>query len=883
MSLTPGTRVGSYEILDLIGQGGMGEVYRARDARLKRQVALKILPSSVADDRDRLSRFQREAELLASLNHPNVAAIYGLEEGHGPTALALELVEGESLAQRIARGPLPIEDAVSIARQIAAGVTSAHEKGIIHRDLKPSNISVRPDGTVKVLDFGLAKALNPAADATVADASTLAVAAQTAEGAIVGTPAYMSPEQATGGAVDARTDIWAFGCVLYEMLTGCRAFEGTTPADTLAAVLSRPPDWSRLPPVSPALRSLIRRCLAHDPHQRPPSIAAVAFLLEEENSFANTSPVMAPASPQASRSWPFGLAALAAVGAIAAASYFWLQSRPVEQAVVRTTIPASTYTIGTDRNFAFLDNRRLAYVSADGSQLLVRSMDALEPTSILTTPAYLRGVFPSPDGQWLAFVENNFTFRKIRTTGGMPATIAAGDGPTRGATWGLDDTIIFATAAGETGLQQVSAAGGPVTVLTKPDRARNEADHIQPAWLPNGRGVLFIIVAAKGPASVGLLDRESGTWRALIEGGASVAYVDSGHVLYGSAGSIWAVPFDLAGLKVVGSPVEVITKAALGAIVQFSISPAGTLVYPRGARNVGTDRHVPTWVARNGRETLLPIPEATYSHPRISPDGRRLAIVTAGDIYLWNLAQLESPGLRMTFGGGQDWFPVWTPDGRRIVFGSWRGGGFSNVYIQDPDTSTAERLTNSPEMQLPTAISPNGATVLFHRFPHDIQSLTLDTREVRTLVDSPLEERNSVLSHDGRWLAYEGETAGQPGQLNIYVRPFPDTGRRVWQVTSGGGTFPAWARNDRELFYLKPDGTMVAVAVEATATSWTPGPATDLFRGRYLIRDGTLGRQYDVAADGRFLMLKELHRTDQDHFVVVQNWDQELKRLVPPR
>ncbi len=385
-------------------------------------------------------------------------------------------------------------------------------------------------------------------------------------------------------------------------------------------------------------------------------------------------------------------------------------------------------------------------------------------------------------------------------------------------------------------------------MLTRPDPAQNELDHTQPVWLPGGRSVLFNITAAKGgPAAtrVGVLDRTSGKWRTLIEGGSSASYVDSGHLVYAAAGSMWATRFDLSRLEVVGSPVEVVLQADLGAPVQFDVSNTGTLVYPRGVRQIGIDTRVPTWVERDGRETPLPMAAANYYHPRISPDGRRLAIAQGDDLYIWDLTRPESPGSRMTFGGGFDWFPVWTPDSRRLVFGSWRGGGFSNLFIQDPDSSTAERLTNSPDMQSPTAITPDGATVLFHHFPKDIQSISLqEPRKPITLVDSPLEERNSALSHDGRWLAYEGETSGRPGELNVYVRPFPDVGRRVWQVSSSGGTFPTWARNGRELFYLKPDGTMVAVAVEATATSWTPGRATDLFRGRYMVRDGTLGRQY---------------------------------------
>jgi serine/threonine-protein kinase len=884
MPLTPGTHIGPYEILALIGQGGMGEVYRARDTRLKRSVALKILPASFADDPVRIGRFRREAELLASLNHPNIAAIYGLEEEGGPPAIALELVEGDSLAHRIAHGPLAVDDVMSMARQTAAALSAAHDRGVIHRDLKPSNISIRPDGTVKVLDFGLAKALDPSADASGAEATTLTVGPTTGAGTIVGTPAYMSPEQATGGAVDARTDIWAFGCVMYEALTGRRAFDGATISETLAAVLAGSPDWTRLPAGTPmAARSLLRRCLARDPRQRPPNMAAVAFLLDEEAVLSNGP--SAAQVPATSRSpwWPLGVGAalMAAVGI--AAGYRWLWSQPADEPIVRTTIPAAMYTIGTDRNFAFVDGRRLWYVSEDGGQLLVRSLDALEPVPILTTPAFLRGIFPSPDGRWMGFVENNFTFRKIPAAGGAPITILTGDGPTRGASWGPDDTIVFATAALDTGLQQVSAAGGPVTVLTRPDASQNESDHAQPAFLPGGRGVLFTISAVKGAARIAVLDRSNGTWRTVIEGGNYAAYVHSGHLVYAAAGALWALRFDLSSLNVMGSPVEVVRKSDLGENPQFDVSPAGTLVYPRGVRNLSTDLRVPTWVDRTGRETPLPMPPANYLHPRISPDGRRLALVEGGDFFVWNLGQPESRGLRVTYAPGLDWFPVWTPDGRRIVFGSWRGGGFSNLYIQDPDTNTPERLTTSADMQLPTAISPDGSTVLFHVVPHDIRSFALEGRSETTLFESPLDERNAALSRDGRWLAYEGEAPGRPSELNVYVRPFPDAARRVWQVTSGGGTFPAWSRDGRELFYLKPDGTMVAVAIDATTTSWTLGRATDLFRGRYMIRDGSLGRQYDVAADGRFLMLKEQRNTDRAHFVVVQNWDQELTRLVPAR
>ena len=327
---------------------------------------------------------------------------------------------------------------------------------------------------------------------------------------------------------------------------------------------------------------------------------------------------------------------------------------------------------------------------------------------------------------------------------------------------------------------------------------------------------------------------------------------------------------------------EVVPRAAFGQFGQFDISRDGALVYPRGLRAMGVDLNVPTWVTRDGRETPLPLPAGNYLHPRISPDGRRLAIDDeAGDIYLWDPTQPRSQKSRMTFTEGQEWFPVWTPDSRRIVFGWRKGWGVSNLYIQDLDKGTAERLTESADMQIPTAITPDGATVLFHSFPKDIQALSLLGRETMTLVDSPVEERNSALSRDGHWIAYEGETPGRPGELNVYVRPFPDVARRVWQITTAGGSFPAWSPDGRDLFYLKPDGTMASAAIDVAGDTLTVSSVTDLFRGGYLIRDGPLGRQYDVAADGRFLMLKEQSNTSHGHFVLVQNWTRELARLVP--
>jgi serine/threonine protein kinase len=882
-----GRRVGVFEIQGLLGAGGMGEVYRARDTRLGRDVAIKILSRALRDESEHIVRFEREARVLASLNHPHIGAVYGLDEVDGLSALVMELVEGEDLAGRLGRGPLPLDEALDVARQVAEALEAAHAQGIIHRDLKPANIKRRPDGEVKVLDFGLAKALW---DADPVSATRTAV--------VGGTPAYMSPEQVRGDVVDSQADIWSFGVVLFELLTGVSPFARPTTAETLASVLSAAADFARLSShTPPTVQHLIRRCVERDRRRRLKHIGDARLELEDALSTPDASLLRAPAHHgvpgAASRSWSVrraGALAIAVGLSGAALGVLWLASRPAPSPVVRTIIPVESLASNTDRSFAFTpEGNGLAYVSGDARQIFVRRLEALEPVAVLTTAAYIRGMFPSPDGRWLGYVENNFTLRKIPTSGGAPVTVLTMDGPSRGAAWGTDDTIVFATGAPETGLQRVASGGGTVSVLTRPARDRGEVDHVQPAWLPGGRSLLFTILTARGgleAAKVAILDLASGATRTVLEGGHAARYVDSGHLVYAAAGALWATRFDLSRLETRGAPVEVlrsVATGATGATADFDIARDGTLAY-LGTAPSNTNRFVPVWVDREGRETPLPASPGLYRHPRLSPDGKRLAVDplgSQGDIYIWDVARPWSSAFRITVAPGIDWFPVWTPDGRRIVFGSWRGGGFSNIYMLDLDSGSTERLTDSPDMQLPTAITPDGTTVIFHSFTRSLQALKLDARRTTvTLVETPVEERNGELSPDGRWLAYEGESTSHPGQLDIYVRPFPTVDRAVWQVTSDGGTFPLWSRSGRELFYVAPDGTIVAVPVEASATTWKAGSPAELFRGSYFIREGSLGRQYDVARDGRFLMLKQEAVNEPPHIVIVQNWPAELAREV---
>jgi serine/threonine-protein kinase len=681
--------------------------------------------------------------------------------------------------------------------------------------------------------------------------------------------------------------------VLYEMLAGRRAFDGDTRSDVVAAVINGTPDWNALPADTPPLvRRLLQRCLARDPKRRLRHIGDAHSDLEEalspSTADASSAAMHRASSADArSRSRRRGAALVAAAFVVGAAvGALMLSRRPGPPPLVRTIIAADTFLAGTDRNFAFTpDGRALGYISSDARQMLVRPLDALEPVAIVTTAAFIRGIFPSPDGEWFGYIENAFVLRKVSATGGPSLTLLTMDGPSRGAAWGPDDAIVFATGASETGLQRVSANGGPVTVLTRPDRERGEADHVNPVWLPDGRRLLFTIVptqGGRGLPSIAVLDLATGLWRTLLEGGYGARYVDSGHLVYGADGALWATRFDLKGLATQSARREVlrpVSVGGLGAVAEFDIASNGALAYSRGA--LSQDNRVPVWVDRDGRETPLAAPPDNYIQPRLSPDGKRLAIVARGDIFVWDFTRPWSTASRLTFDPRIDWYPVWTPDSRQILFGSWRGGAFSNIYSYDLEAGTTERITDTPDMELPTAITADGANLVFHSFTKSLQLLRLhEDAAPRTLVQTPGEERNGELSPDGSWLAYEGENPSNPGELDVYVRPFPDADRGLYQATRGGGLYPAWARTGRELFYVTLDGAMFAVPVEASGTTWKVGSSRQLFQGRYGVRDGGLGRNYDLAPDGRFLMLKNHTGAETPHVVLVQNWVAELTRQV---
>ena len=905
MSLAPGTRLGAYEVTAPIGAGGMGEVYRARDTKLGREVAVKVLPEAWAFDADRAARFEREAQVLAALNHPHIAALYGMEQSDGRHFLVMELVEGETLDERLRRGALSVEAALEIAHQIAEALEAAHEKGIVHRDLKPANVKITPNEQVKVLDFGLAKAMDPVAQgfspaANLTNSPTLSMMA-TQAGVILGTAAYMSPEQAQGLAADARSDVFSFGSVLYEMLTGRQPFQGDTAAALLASVLVREPDLGALPPnLNPRLPELLKRCLEKNPKRRWQAVgdlrAEIETIAAAPHSAPTTTIVAAPRQPLWRRvALPAGTLV---IGAAVAAAAMWLATRPVPPRVTRLTMTASgaaALTIsGTDRDLALTpDGTHLVYVGNNGTQLFVRALDALEPVAIAS--GTLRGPFVSPDGQWVGFVDNNATLKKVALTGGPPITLARLDGNPRGATWASDDTIIFATNNPATGLQRVSAAGGTPTVLTRPDHARGEADHLWPELLPGGRAVLFTIAAQTGgldAAQIAVRDLRTGTQQILIRGGSHAHYVASGHLVYTAAGTLRAIPFDLDRLETRGTAVPVVPRLVTisSGAGEFAVATDGTLVYvdPPGAV-AGTGRTL-MWVDRMGTEEAFAAPPRGYLHPRLSPDGTRVAVGADDqeqDLWVWDLRRATLT--RLTFEPGQDAAPVWTPDGRRVIFASDRMGGVMNVWWQAADgTGAAERLTTSSNPQLPTGIAPDGTAVVFYEVTptmgRDLLRLALDgSRRVTPLLQTKFEERNGIVSPDGRWLAYESDSSGR---FEIYVRPFPNAGAGQWQVSTGGGTRPLWAPRGKELFYIAPDGALLRVGVEASGATWNAGMPTKLLEGRYFTGGG-VNRAHDVSPDGqRFLMIKAPGAdatAAPPSIIVVNHWDEELKRVVPTR
>jgi serine/threonine-protein kinase len=904
-TLAAGTFVGPYEILELIGSGGMGDVYRARDARLKREIALKVLPRFYALDPGRLARFRREAEVLAALNHPHIAAIYGLEESGSALALVLELVPGESLEQRIARGPLAPDEALAIARQVADALDAAHEHGIVHRDLKPQNIRVTPDGVVKVLDFGLSTLIardsrptsgDAALEDDAASSATLSYVpngSETSVGPLLGTVAYMSPEQATGRAADRRTDVWAFGCILYELLTGAAAFRGDDVGDVIGAVRRGDVDWSMLPVnVRPPLRALLRRCLEKDRRRRINHVAAALAVIDDVLSTERAMPLVSPLGP--ARAWRLAAigTALALVLVSTAALTLWYRPQAAPRVTSFTVNPPAEHalvSVGDTRSIAIsASGQHLAWVGPNGT-LILRAMRDLE-TKVIARDGALVAPFFSPDGRWVGYASGNGSLMKAPVSGG-PAILLVDEGDNgiiRGATWGRDGSVVFATNNRATGLQIAGPSTTAPRVLTVPDRDRGEADHLWPEFLPDGRHVLFTITepgdSAQG-ARLAVLDLDTRQYTTVLPGGSQGKYVRSGHLAYIAEGRVFAVPFDIERLEPKGTPTVVLSSnvATPAGAADFDVADDGTLVYVSGQRPSGSQREL-VWVRLDdGSTEHLGTPLRAYIYARPSPDGTRVLLDARdqdSDIWLWDGGRRTT--VNLTRHPAVDRFPLWMPNGREFLFVSSRDGGQSAIYRQAADGSgPALRVTEpSDEQQTVNAVTADGKQLIFD-WRGDLWSLELDSNESpRPLTTSAPIEQRSVLSPDQRWLAYQSD---ESGDWEIYVRSWPALGPPTL-VSHEGGIQAWWSTDSGALYFVTPSGELME-ALAGADTAFPNVRPSPVLAERVVNRNPTASATFDVASNpARLLMIRYPGTAEVDAplvVTVVQHWSEELRRLVP--
>ena len=869
-----GEKLGAYEVIAKLGEGGMGQVFRATDTKLKRQVAIKILPPSLAADHDRLARFQREAEVLASLNHPNIAAIYGLEEDRGVTALVMELVEGEDLSRRIARGAMPLDEALPIARQIAEALEAAHERGIIHRDLKPANIKIRTDGTVKVLDFGLAKAMEPAAGSSpgVSMSPTITSPAMTQAGMILGTAAYMAPEQAKGRAVDKRADIFAFGAVLYEMLAGTRAFQGEDVTDLIVAVVSKEPDWAALSPsTSLSVRSTLRRCLEKDPKRRLRDIGEARLALDGANDPAP------PPERQKPRPMVRTLAVMTVVSLAVAALVSW--SRPAtngkDSARLNISLPPGAEI--TSYPAITRDGRTVAYVSQQGAgdaQLYLRDLSAFEARAVAGS-AGAKQPFFSPDGRWVAFFSRGQLW-KAEVAGGAPVRIADA-AYAFGGTWNDDNTIIYATSLGS-GLFRIPAAGGNPESLTRPDGAAKGYAHVFPQALPGGKSVLLAVWGQTQGSAV--LSLETGQWQVVLPMPSFSASLfdpsegSSGRLLLiDQAASVRAAPLDSAHPALTSTDATVLENVHFDVETEIAawlaVSNTGTAVYAPG----NPARASLVWVDQTGKIESLGREQDIYRESSISPDGTK-AVVRHG-LNLWIHDLRRGTRNPLTSGNAGNILPQWTRDGLRIVFASNRGGDW-DIYSQPADASRpAEVLLKQPNDQFPYSILADGTLVFTEiqaKTGRDIWMLPPGgtPAPVRVTPFNDLAPQFSPGPAGGpRWIVYASD---ESGRNEVYIQSFPGGQNRI-PVSTGGGILPMWSPDGKEIFYLSPDAVM-AVTMQPDGGIGAPRRLFD--RSPFLINDRF--HSYSVSADGkRFLMIQRDAGSVPRQLNVILNWQGELK------
>ena len=885
--------IAHYRIQSKIGAGGMGEVYRATDSRLGRDVALKVLPEAFARDAERMVRFEREAKVLASLNHPNIASIYGLEESNGVRALVLELVEGPTLADRIKQGPIPLDEALPMAKQIAEALEFAHERGIIHRDLKPSNVKLTPDGQVKVLDFGLAKALEgETSDEELLNSPTLSALA-TRAGVLLGTAAYMSPEQARGKRVDRRADVWAFGCVLYEMLTGQGPFSGETTSDILACVIRAEPDWPAIPDSVPArIRELLHRCLRKDPRKRLQAIGDARLAIEETLSAtpqeATAVPSVGTVAPRIwRRSMPWAAGILLAI--LVGITIWEQRPRPDPKEIVQFSFGAPA---GDSLVFRF-GSAQLA-ISPDGqavvfmvrhnvtSQLYLRRLDRLEVVPLKGTED---GIFPffSPDSQWVAFFSAG-KLKKVSVLGGTPVTLC--DAPnSRGGTWTPDNSIIFAPSV-STGLMRVSAAGGMPEPFTRLDPSKGERSHRWPRALPGGRGVLFNSSDPAGnmydlPITLALL--KTGEVKILPLRGTNARYVP-GYLVFTRGETLFAAPFDLQKLEVTGSPFPAaeVLMSPVGA-ASYSVSETGSFVYVPAAARIGKL----AWADAKGTMEVLGVPARDFfSKLQLSPDGERIVVVIleGGFRHVWVYDIKRGALTRLTFGESDNYGPTWSPDGRRIAFSRFKDGN-TLIVAKSADGSGGEEtlVTVQGPVASPSTWSTDGKFLAFWQAGRSgkietwILPLAGGRKPEPLLANNQFDQANPVFSPDGKYLAY---VSNETGRNEVYVTPFGQ-GSGKWLISTGGGTLPVWARSRKQLFYRESGNIMgVDVTTQPVFSASTPRVIVPVAVTAPL-SNGL--ENFDVTPDGKhFLVHQQSIEAGQSLQInVVLNWIEQLRRLNP--
>jgi eukaryotic-like serine/threonine-protein kinase len=921
MAITIGTQLGSHEIIALLGKGGMGEVYRARDTKLKREVAVKILPDEFSNDSQRVTRFQREAEVLASLNHPNIAGIHDVQESQGIRYLVLELVEGETLATKLRRGALPVTEALTVAKNICEALEAAHEKGVIHRDLKPANVKITPEGTVKVLDFGLAKAVESSPNTSASNSPTLSMAA-TQAGVILGTAAYMSPEQAKGLTADARSDVFSLGCVLYEMLTGRQAFHFDTTTEILAAILMRDPDFGALPPnLSPRIKELLRRCLEKSPKRRWQAIGDLRAELETITSSPDTISQPIPLVVITHASWRRTIVTVAALIVLSAiAGFVGYKLRPPSTASVmrfplvlpdgqRLLTAVASHVVAISP-----DGTRLVYLA--NAQLFLRSMSEMEARPIAGVAATdsvqaIAEPFFSPDGQWVGFYSRaDATLKKIAVTGGTPITLCKTDSVS-GVTWD-GDQIWFARLR-EKGIMRVSANGGePQEVIP---RGQSEALH-GPQVINNGRSLLFTVTTDQGQdrwdkAQIVMQSLDSGERKVVIRGGSDARYLPTGHLVYAIAGTVFAVPFDDKSGEIHGSPVPVIEGVMRAsytntAAAHFAISAGGMLVYIPGTASTGQTRRTLGLADRTGKARAISLPPQNYLSPRVSPDGKQVAFGTNDNndaiIWIYDLKGGSAPR-RLTFGGRNE-RPLWIQDGKSIAFLSNREGDNGLFQLTADGSGSPQRVTKSTAGNTHYPESWNSSTNVLTYFNEGTGSnaralmmLPFGADQKEKPIFPPavgLTEANSTFSPDGRWIAYNSnEPDGR--SMHVFVQPFPPTGAKYQlpgdTITTLSFVAPLWSPDGKQLIYGVGQGTDQLLAVDVqTAPTFIFGKPTPFRIEGFIGGDGTT-RNYDLTPDGKqFVVVMDAGtpQSETNSYPKVQvnfvlNWFEELNQRVPVR